>query len=68
MTLIAGARLGPCEIVTPLSARGMSEVYRTRDTRLARSVAIKILSDHLAVNTELRQRFDEVKILSKAAR
>lgn len=43
MALLSGARLGPYEILTPLGAGGMGEVYRARDTRLDRIVAIKIL-------------------------
>ena len=43
MPLASGARLGPYEIVTPLGAGGMGEVYRARDTRLARDVAVKVL-------------------------
>ncbi len=58
MTIATGARLGPYEILSPLGAGGMGEVYRARDTRLDRIVAIKVLPDHLAANTELRQRFE----------
>ena len=49
MTLAAGARLGPYEIVAPLGAGGMGEVYRARDTRLEREVAVKVLPKHLLV-------------------
>jgi serine/threonine protein kinase len=52
------AKLGPYEIQAPLGAGGMGEVYRARDTRLARAVAIKILSAHLCQNAEARDRFD----------
>jgi serine/threonine protein kinase len=45
MTLAAGSRLGPYEVVAPLGAGGMGEVYRARDTRLKRDVAIKVLPD-----------------------
>ena len=56
MTLAAGSRLGPYEILSPLGAGGMGEVYRARDTRLERDVAIKVLPAHLSGNEELRQR------------
>jgi hypothetical protein len=58
MPLTSGARLGPYEILAPLGAGGMSEVYRARDTRLDRVVAIKVLPSHLAADGELRDRFD----------
>jgi eukaryotic-like serine/threonine-protein kinase len=58
MTLDPGTRLGPYEIASPLGAGGMGEVYRARDTRLERTVAIKVLPAHLASNPELRQRFE----------
>ena len=58
MALPTGAKLGPYEIVAPLGAGGMGEVYRARDTRLDRTVAIKILPAHLSSNPEARQRFD----------
>ena len=48
MGLTSGTKLGPYEIVSPLGAGGMGEVYRARDTRLDRTVAIKILPDHLS--------------------
>ena len=57
MTLAAGTRLGPYEISSPLGAGGMGEVYRARDTRLERTVAIKILPAHAATE-ERRQRFE----------
>jgi eukaryotic-like serine/threonine-protein kinase len=50
--------LGPYEIQSPLGAGGMGEVYRARDTRLDRTVAVKILPSHLSSNPEARQRFD----------
>jgi len=53
MQLTSGSRLGPYEIVSPLGAGGMGEVYRARDTRLDRSVAIKVLPAELAQNTQL---------------
>lgn len=58
MTLTAGVKLGPYEIVAPLGSGGMGEVYRARDTRLGRDVAIKVLPAHLAENSEARQRFE----------
>lgn len=57
MLLAAGSRLGPYEIVSALGAGGMGEVYRAKDTRLDRTVAIKILSPNLPADPELRQRF-----------
>src|SRR5215472_7838062 len=57
MALVPGTKLGPYEILSPLGAGGMGEVYRARDTRLERDVALKILPDHLAENPEARQRF-----------
>ena len=56
--LSPGTRLGSYEIVAPLGAGGMGEVYRARDTRLGRDVAIKILSQHLADTPEVRARFE----------
>jgi eukaryotic-like serine/threonine-protein kinase len=58
MALTSGAKLGPYEIVAPLGTGGMGEVYRARDTRLDRIVAIKILPDHLADRADLRERFE----------
>jgi serine/threonine protein kinase len=57
MALISGAKLGPYEIVSSLGAGGMGEVYRARDTRLDRTVAIKILPTHLSSSSELNARF-----------
>src|SRR5688572_26620076 len=53
-----GHRLGPYEIISPLGAGGMGEVYRARDTRLGRDVAIKVLPEHLSANLEVRTRFE----------
>ena len=65
MHLSSGARLGPYEIVAPVGAGGMGEVYRAKDTRLDRTVAIKVLPAHLAGNPELRQRLErEAKTVS----
>ena len=58
MALSSGTKLGPYEIQSPLGAGGMGEVYKARDSRLDRTVAIKILPSHLSENTEARQRFD----------
>src|SRR6202167_4117898 len=58
MALASGTKLGPYEIQSPLGAGGMGEVYRARDTRLERIVAIKILPAHLSDNVEARHRFD----------
>ena len=64
--LAAGARLGPYEIVSPLGAGGMGEVYKARDTRLERTVAIKVLPSHLSTSSESRQRFErEAKTISQ---
>jgi len=65
MALTSGTRLGPYEILAPIGAGGMGEVYRARDTRLDRTVAIKILPSHLSENPILRQRFErEAKAIS----
>ena len=58
MSLATGVRLGPYEIVGPIGAGGMGEVYRARDTRLDRTVAIKILPSQVASDPEFRERFD----------
>jgi eukaryotic-like serine/threonine-protein kinase len=58
MPLGPGARLGPYEVLAPLGAGGMGEVYRAKDTRLERTVAIKVLPEHLAQSADLRQRFE----------
>src|SRR6202795_530121 len=58
MALTPGTKLGPYEIQAPLGAGGMGEVYKARDTRLDRMVAIKILPAALAADPEFRERFD----------
>ncbi len=63
--LTPGAKLGPYEILDPIGAGGMGEVYKARDTRLDRTVAIKVLPAHFADDPELRQRFErEARALS----
>src|SRR6266699_3277015 len=65
MALTAGTKLGPYEIQSALGAGGMGEVYRARDTRLERTVAIKVLPSHLSANPDLKQRFErEARALS----
>jgi serine/threonine-protein kinase len=58
MPLSSGTKLGPYEIVSPIGAGGMGEVYRARDTRLDRTVAIKVLPAHLADTPDAKQRFE----------
>src|ERR1051326_8415439 len=58
MALEAGTRVGPYEVVSAIGAGGMGEVYRGRDTRLDRTVAIKVLSAHLSDNADLKARFE----------
>src|SRR6187551_1099017 len=58
MPFSSGARLGRYEIVAPLGAGGMGEVYRARDSRLGRDVALKVLPGHLAADAERLARFE----------
>jgi len=58
MTLSAGTRLGPYELQALLGAGGMGEVYKARDTRLGRAVAIKVLPAYAAANPDRRRRFE----------
>src|SRR5437879_6200729 len=65
MSLTMGTRLGPYEVVAPVGAGGMGEVYRARDTRLGRDVAIKVLPSRLSENLEARARFErEARVVS----
>jgi len=66
MPLPSGTRLGPYEVLSPLGAGGMGEVYKARDTRLDRTVAIKVLPTDVAADVEFRARFDrEAKVISR---
>ena len=66
MPLSAGSRLGPYEILAPIGAGGMGEVYKAKDTRLDRTVAVKVLPQHLSASPEIRQRFErEAKTISQ---
>jgi eukaryotic-like serine/threonine-protein kinase len=66
MPLTAGFRLGPYEILAPLGAGGMGEVYRARDMRLERTVAVKVLPSSMSSSPEVRQRFErEAKTISQ---
>jgi len=65
MSLASGTKLGPYEIVSPVGAGGMGEVYRARDTRLGRDVAIKVLPQQFSADNDLKQRFErEAKAIS----
>jgi eukaryotic-like serine/threonine-protein kinase len=66
MTLSAGTKLGPYEILAPIGAGGMGEVYKARDTRLDRTVAVKVLPSHLSASADSRQRFErEARTISQ---
>src|SRR6266852_4636822 len=66
MPLASGSRLGPYEIQSAIGAGGMGEVYKARDTRLDRTVAIKILPASLAADPQFRNRFDrEARVISQ---
>src|ERR1700686_1334682 len=58
MSLTSGTRVGPYEVISAAGAGGMGEVYRAKDTRLDRTVAIKILPAHLSDSSEAKQRFE----------
>src|SRR5437773_4167407 len=65
MPLSPSTRLGPYEIISPIGAGGMGEVYRARDSRLDRIVAVKVLPEHLSSNPQVRERFErEAKAIS----
>jgi serine/threonine protein kinase len=65
MAIVPGRRLGPYEILSAIGARGMGEVYKARNTRLDRTVAIRVLPAHLADRAELRERFNcDAKIIA----
>jgi len=65
MSLALGQRLGPYEVVSPLGAGGMGEVYRARDTRLERTVALKILPNEFSCDPVRKRRFEqEAKTIS----
>src|SRR5713101_6852382 len=59
MTLTSGTHLGPYEIVSPLGAGGMGEVYRARDTRLGRDVAVKVLPSSFSADAQRLHRFQQ---------
>src|SRR5580704_9620761 len=66
MNLSSGARLGPYEIVAPLGAGGMGEVYRARDTRLKREVAIKVLPAGISSDPDRLRRFEQEALATAA--
>src|ERR1700736_2268469 len=66
VALTSGTKLGPYEIVALIGAGGMGEVYRARDTRLERTVAIKVLNSSVVTSPELKQRFErEARTISR---
>jgi serine/threonine protein kinase len=66
MPIVAGTKLGPYEIESPIGAGGMGEVYKARDTRLDRTVAVKVLPEHVSRNAALRKRFErEARAVSR---
>ena len=66
MTIVSGTKLGPYEVLEPIGAGGMGEVYKATDTRLERTVAIKVLPSHVSNNPQVRERFDrEARTISQ---
>src|SRR5713226_6431809 len=66
MTIASGSRLGPFEVLSPIGAGGMGEVWKARDTRLERTVAVKVLPQQLSASPDARQRFErEAKTISQ---
>ena len=69
MSLTPGTKLGPYEILAPLGAGGMGEVYKAKDTRLDRTVAIKVLPEEFSQDTEQLRRFErEARLLTRLGR
>ena len=68
MSIAPGTRLGPYQILAPLGAGGMGEVYRARDTRLSRDVAIKVLSVGLAMDADHQSRAVKIRQNNRPAR
>ncbi|HVQ26131.1 MAG TPA: protein kinase, partial [Planctomycetota bacterium] len=66
MPLAPGARLGAYEVLAPLGAGGMGEVYRARDTRLRREVAVKVLSESVTQDKERLRRFEQEAFAASA--
>ena len=63
-----GTRVGPYEVVAVIGAGGMAEVYRAKDTRLNREIALKVVNDEMGANPELVRRFEQAKVRPTAAR
>ena len=68
MSLNPGTKLGPYEILAPLGAGGMGEVYRAHDTELGREVAIKVLPEAFAQNEERLARFERMRLFARSHR
>ncbi|MFZ0197687.1 MAG: serine/threonine protein kinase, partial [Candidatus Sulfotelmatobacter sp.] len=66
MTLTSGTKLGPYEIVSPLGAGGMGEVYRARDPRLKREVAVKVLPQTFSSDGDRLRRFEQEALATAA--